>query len=117
MSVRVAINGFGRMGRLALRAAWDWPELEFAHVNEINGDASTAAHLLTFDSVHGRWSEDVQGNGDRLTVQGTPLGYTATADPGDVPWDDLGIEVVSSAQAGFEPPTRWMPTSVEESAR
>ncbi len=104
MSVRVAINGFGRMGRLALRAAWDWPELEFAHVNEINGDASTAAHLLTFDSVHGRWSEDVQGNGDRLTVQGTPLGYTATADPGDVPWDDLGIEVVLECSGRFRTP-------------
>lgn len=104
MSVRVAINGFGRMGRLTLRAAWDWPELEFAHVNEINGDASTAAHLLTFDSVHGRWSEDVQGNGDRLTVQGTPLGYTATADPGDVPWDDLGIEVVLDCSGRFRTP-------------
>ncbi|HEX3517680.1 MAG TPA: ArsJ-associated glyceraldehyde-3-phosphate dehydrogenase [Solirubrobacteraceae bacterium] len=104
MSVRVAINGFGRMGRLALRAAWDWPELEFAHVNEINGDASTAAHLLTFDSVHGRWSENVQGDGDRLTVQGTPLGYTATADPGDVPWDDLGVEVVLECSGRFRTP-------------
>ena len=48
---RIGINGFGRMGRLALRAAWEWPELEFVHVNELNGDAATAAHLLTFDSV------------------------------------------------------------------
>ena len=58
-STRIGINGFGRMGRLALRAAWGWPELEFAHVNELNGDAATAAHLLTFDSVHGRWDHDV----------------------------------------------------------
>jgi glyceraldehyde 3-phosphate dehydrogenase len=104
MSPRVGINGFGRMGRLALRAAWGWPELEFAHVNEINGDASTAAHLLTFDSVHGRWSEDVDGDGDTLTVQGTPLGYSATADPGDVPWGELGVEVVLECSGRFRTP-------------
>ena len=55
MSARIGINGFGRMGRLAVRAAWGLPELDFAHINELNGDAGTAAHLLTFDSVHGRW--------------------------------------------------------------
>lgn len=53
--MRVGINGFGRMGRLLLRAAWDWPDLEFAHINEIKGGPQTAAHLLKFDSVHGRW--------------------------------------------------------------
>jgi glyceraldehyde 3-phosphate dehydrogenase len=59
MSVRVGINGFGRIGRLALRAAWGWPELDFAHINEIGGDAATSAHLLYFDSVHGRWGREV----------------------------------------------------------
>ena len=54
MTIRVGINGFGRMGRLALRAAWDFPELEFVHINEIEGDAKTSAHLLEFDSVHGQ---------------------------------------------------------------
>ena len=68
MSARIGINGFGRMGRLALRAAWDWPELEFRHVNELNGDAATAAHLLEFDSVHGRWSEQAEGDGDGIRV-------------------------------------------------
>jgi glyceraldehyde 3-phosphate dehydrogenase len=104
MSARVGINGFGRMGRLALRAAWGWPELEFAHVNEIRGDASTAAHLLTFDSVHGRWSEDVHGDGGKLTVQGTPLGFSAIADPGDVPWGELGVEVVLECSGRFRTP-------------
>ncbi|RLA20170.1 MAG: type I glyceraldehyde-3-phosphate dehydrogenase, partial [Gammaproteobacteria bacterium] len=55
MTIKVAINGFGRMGRLAFRAAWDWPEFEIVHINENAGDAATAAHLLNFDSVHGRW--------------------------------------------------------------
>jgi glyceraldehyde 3-phosphate dehydrogenase len=63
---RIGINGFGRMGRLALRAGWGGPQLEFVHVNELHGDAETAAHLLTFDSVHGRWSHDVRGTGGEL---------------------------------------------------
>jgi glyceraldehyde-3-phosphate dehydrogenase (arsenate-transferring) len=101
MSALVGINGFGRMGRLALRAAWDWPELAFAHVNELHGDASTAAHLLTFDSIHGRWSEDVHGDGDALTVNGTALSYSSAAEPGDVPWGELGIEIVLECSGSF----------------
>ncbi len=101
MSASVGINGFGRMGRLALRAAWGRPELRFAHVNELNGDAATAAHLLTFDSVHGRWSEDVAGEGDVLRVEGQDLGYSAQAHPGDVPWGELGIEIVLECSGRF----------------
>src|SRR5262249_50702002 len=59
MAVRVGINGFGRMGRLALRAAWDWPDIEFAHINEIKGGPEAAAYLLKFDSVHGQWAPNV----------------------------------------------------------
>jgi len=101
LPTRVGINGFGRMGRLALRAAWEWPELSFAHVNEPVGDASTAAHLLTFDSVHGRWSEDIRGDGEALTVNGTSLGYSGASKPGDVPWGDLGVEVVLECSGRF----------------
>jgi len=104
MGTRVGINGFGRMGRLALRAAWEWPELAFAHVNEPGGDASTAAHLLTFDSVHGRWSEDVRGDGALLTVNGTELGYSSEAKPGDVPWSEMGVEVVLECSGRFRTP-------------
>jgi len=101
MSARVGINGFGRMGRLALRAAWGWPELEFAHVNELHGDAATAAHLLTFDSVHGRWSEDVHGEDGALTIEGAAVGYTNAGEPGDVPWGELGIEIVLECSGKF----------------
>jgi len=104
MSARVGVNGFGRMGRLALRAAWGWPELTFTHVNELAGDAGTAAHLLTFDSIHGRWSEDVHGDGDVLTVNGTDLGYSATAEPGDVPWGELGVDIVLECSGRFRTP-------------
>ncbi len=101
MTARVGINGFGRMGRLAFRAAWGWPELTFAHVNELSGDAATAAHLLTFDSVHGRWSEDAHGEGQMLTVNGTKVGYSNLADPGGVPWGELGVEVVLECTGRF----------------
>ncbi len=101
MSTRVGINGFGRMGRLALRAAWGWPELTFAHVNEPNGDAAGAAHLLEFDSVHGRWSEQPHGEGEVLSIDGTELGYSAGAEPGAVPWGEAGVEIVLECSGRF----------------
>ncbi len=104
MSARIGINGFGRMGRLALRAAWGWPDLAFTHVNELHGDAATAAHLLTFDSIHGRWSEDVHGGGEVLTVNGVAIGYSSHAEPGDVPWGELGVEVVLECSGRFRTP-------------
>lgn len=68
MTIKVGINGFGRMGRLSLRAAWDWPEIEFVQINDPAGDSAMLSHLLNFDSVHGRWSHqaNVVDNGDML---------------------------------------------------
>ena len=100
-ATRIGINGFGRMGRLALRAAWDWPELEFGHVNEPGGDAATAAHLLTFDSVHGRWHEDVTGDAGSLSVAGRSLSYGRETAPGDVAWDEHGVDVVIESSGRF----------------
>lgn len=104
MAVRIGINGFGRIGRLALRAAWEWPELEFAHINEIGGDAAVAAHLLTFDSVHGRWSREAHGEGDQLVIDGKPVGYSQIKDPGAVPWAAAGVEIVLEATGKFRTP-------------
>ena len=98
---RIAINGFGRMGRLALRAAWDRADLEFVHVNEIAGDAATAAHLLCFDSVHGRWDRAASGDGDALSVDGRPIGYSAQSSPGGVPWSERGAEIVLECSGRF----------------
>ncbi|MDP1846850.1 MAG: ArsJ-associated glyceraldehyde-3-phosphate dehydrogenase [Solirubrobacteraceae bacterium] len=98
---RIAINGFGRMGRLALRAAWSRDDLEFVHVNETAGDAATAAHLLCFDSVHGRWDRAASGDGDALTVDGRRIGYSAAATPGEVPWGDRGAEIVLECSGRF----------------
>jgi glyceraldehyde 3-phosphate dehydrogenase len=106
---RITINGFGRMGRLALRAAWGWPEVEFVHVNELHGDAATAAHLLTFDSVHGRWPHDVGAGGDALTIDGTSVSFSGHAAPGDVPWDELGVDVVVECTGKFRTPEKLAP--------
>ena len=101
---RIGINGFGRMGRLALRAAWNSPGLEFVHVNELHGDAPTAAHLLVFDSVHGRWDRDVHGDGDALEIDGTTLAFTQHGAPGEVPWEALGVDVVLECSGRFRTP-------------
>ena len=68
MSLRVGINGFGRMGRLGLRAGWGNPAYDIVHINEIAADADCMAHLLEFDSVHGRWDRAVAADGDRLLI-------------------------------------------------
>lgn len=104
MAIRVGINGFGRMGRLALRAAWGWPELEFVHINEIKGGAIAAAHLLKFDSVHGRWGPEVEAVDDRVWIDGKSLSFSESAQPGDVPWEDLGVDLVIESSGKFRTP-------------
>ena len=109
MKVRVGINGFGRMGRLALRAAWGWPELEFVHVNEVTGGTEAAAHLLTFDSVHGRWERAVKAEGGRLSVDGQAITFSEHSQPGDVPWTDRGVDLVLECSGRFRTPELLAP--------
>lgn len=104
MSIRVGINGFGRIGRLALRAAWGRPELEFVHINEIGGDAAVSAHLLNFDSVHGRWEHGAHGEGESLTIDGRTVGHSSSKEPGAVPWADAGVAIVLEATGRFRTP-------------
>ena len=68
MTIKVGINGFGRVGRLVLRASWQWPEIEFIQINDPAGDAKTLAHLLNFDSIHGRWKFEAQASNNQMTV-------------------------------------------------
>lgn len=99
---RVAINGFGRIGRLLMRTAWDWPELDFVHINEMKGGAAVAAHLLKFDSVHGRWEPDVEAaDCDRILIDGQPLSFSEYQAPGEVPWDELGVDMVLESSGKF----------------
>ncbi len=101
MAMRIGINGFGRMGRLGLRAAWGWPELEFVHINEIKGGTAAAAHLLKFDSVHGRWSPEVEAAGEQVIIDGKPLSFSEYSQPGEVPWEDFGVDIVLECSGKF----------------
>ncbi|MEM6424150.1 MAG: ArsJ-associated glyceraldehyde-3-phosphate dehydrogenase [Cyanobacteria bacterium P01_D01_bin.128] len=103
--VKVGINGFGRIGRLVLRAAWRWPQLEFIHINEVRGGSAAAAHLLKFDSVHGRWAPAVESAGrDRITIDGAALSFSEHSTPSEVPWSDLGVELVLECSGKFRTP-------------
>ncbi|MCG0021901.1 type I glyceraldehyde-3-phosphate dehydrogenase [Vibrio parahaemolyticus] len=95
MTIKVGINGFGRIGRLALRAAFDWPELEFVQINDVAGDAATLGHLLEFDSVQGRWHHEVQVEGNELVINGKRIATTQHRDIDAVNWS--GCDVVIEA--------------------
>ena len=109
MPVRIGMNGFGRIGRLALRALWDHAEVEVVQINEIAGDAATAAHLLNFDSVQGRWQHEALADGDEIVADGRRIGFSSHVAPGDVPWDELGIEVVLESTSKFKTPEALAP--------
>ena len=98
MATRVGINGFGRMGRLALRAGWGRQDLQFVHVNEVAGNAESAAHLLMFDSVHGRWNKDVRHREGELLVANHSVTYSSLPKPGQVPWSDYGCRCRARVQ-------------------
>jgi len=100
MPLRVAINGFGRIGRLIYRQGHADPDLEFVAVNDIT-DAATLAHLLKYDSLHGRFGPEVQVAGDGFTVGGKSIKVTAIPDPTKLPWKELGIDLVFEGTGRF----------------
>jgi len=95
-SIRIGINGYGRMGRLALRALYDRPDLglEVVHINEIAADAACMAHLTAFDSVHGRWQRDVSADEQHIIVDGKPIRYTQFHDVGAIDWAASNVDIV-----------------------
>jgi glyceraldehyde 3-phosphate dehydrogenase len=109
MAVRVGINGFGRIGRLALRAAWGWSDIEFVHINEIKGGAVTSAHLLKFDSVHGRWAPSVAAKEDKILIDGKPLSFSEYSEPGKVDWANFGVDIVLESSGKFRTPETLAP--------
>jgi len=102
MAVRVGINGFGRIGRNVLRAAVlnKQTALEFVAVNDIT-DTKTLAHLLKYDSVHGRFPGAVEAKGDALVVNGRAITVSAIKEPEHLPWQDLGVELVLESTGRF----------------
>lgn len=99
MRLRVGINGFGRMGRLSLRAAFDWPDFEFVKINDPAGDAATLAHLLTFDSVHGRWHHEALAEGDNLAINGHHIACSRNTRISDTDWSDCDVVIEASGKA------------------
>lgn len=95
MTVKVGINGLGRIGRLALRVAWDNPQLEVVQVNDPGADAETFAHLLNFDSVHGRWTHEATVDNNALVVAGNRIAFTRHTTIADNDWS--GCDVVLEA--------------------
>ncbi len=114
--MRVGINGMGRMGRLALRAALGavrradgdpraGNRLDIVHLNEIKGGAAATAHLLEFDSVHGRWRADFGVEDEKtIRIDGKRLGFSEASRPGDVAWGDLGCDMVFECTGKFLEP-------------
>ncbi|MGF6558767.1 glyceraldehyde 3-phosphate dehydrogenase [Pseudomonas sp. S30_BP2TU TE3576] len=98
MSIRIGINGFGRIGRLALRAAWHWPEFEFVQINDPSGDAITHAHLLNFDSVHGRWHNEASADGDYVVIDGRRMRVTANKSIADTDWSGCDLVIEASGK-------------------
>jgi glyceraldehyde 3-phosphate dehydrogenase len=101
MTLKVAINGFGRIGRLLYRAALEQKaNIDFVAVNDIT-DAKTLAHLLKYDSVHGRFRGHVEAKGNDLIVNGKELKVLAQKDPAQLPWKDLGVYLVVESTGFF----------------
>lgn len=115
MSIRVGINGFGRMGRLTLRAAWENPDLQFIQINDPAGDAATLAHLLAFDSVHGRWKRDIHIDGDALVIEGHRIPVARNKEIAATDWS--GCDVVVESSGKFRKPDVLQPYLDQEVKR
>jgi glyceraldehyde 3-phosphate dehydrogenase len=114
--MKIGINGMGRIGRLALRAAMGAAErqsddplagnrLEVVHLNELKGGAAATAHLLAFDSVQGKWRADIEAEGeDAIRIDQHRMSFSAHAAPGDIPWGDLGVDLVLECTGKFLTP-------------
>jgi glyceraldehyde 3-phosphate dehydrogenase len=107
--MKIGINGFGRIGRLVFRALWGRPGIELVHVNDAGGDAATAAHLLAFDSVHGRWHQAVQANTRGFVVANQAVSYSRESDPVAVPWREAGVELVLECSGRIKTPETLQP--------
>lgn len=106
---RIGINGFGRIGRLALRAVADWPELEVVCINEAAGDVQSAAHLLTFDSAQGTWNVPVSAAVDGLRVGDRLIEYQQSATIDVALWRDAGVDLVVDCTGAYRTPELLAP--------
>jgi glyceraldehyde 3-phosphate dehydrogenase len=103
MSIKIGINGFGRMGRLGLRAGWGIPELEITRINEIATDAAGSAHLLKFDSVHGTWDRETASEDSNVIIDDKALAYSSNTAIGDTDWSDCDIVIEATGKHHKKP--------------
>jgi glyceraldehyde 3-phosphate dehydrogenase len=100
MAVKIAINGFGRIGRLVTRVALHRDDVEIVAVNDL-GDPKTSAHLFKYDSIHGQFQGDVAVEGDEILVSGKKFKYLSEKDPEKLPWEELGAQVIIEGTGKF----------------
>ncbi|WP_076541824.1 ArsJ-associated glyceraldehyde-3-phosphate dehydrogenase [Shewanella sp. UCD-KL21] len=102
MTIKIGINGFGRMGRLTMRAAFDWDEVEIVHINDPAGDAATLAHLMTFDSVHGRWHHEAThtevNDAQAMLINGKAIPCTQNVATQDTDWSQCDVVIEASGK-------------------
>ncbi|WP_290888079.1 ArsJ-associated glyceraldehyde-3-phosphate dehydrogenase [Arenimonas sp.] len=98
MPLNIGINGFGRIGRLALRAAWGQASVQFVRINDPSGDAATLAHLLNFDSVHGRWQREAGHDGDAIVIDGQRIAVTRNKALADTDWSGCDVVIEASGK-------------------
>ncbi|MGA1690685.1 MAG: ArsJ-associated glyceraldehyde-3-phosphate dehydrogenase [Sedimenticolaceae bacterium] len=105
MTIRVGINGFGRMGRLGLRAGWNNDTYQIVRINEVSTDAIGSAHLLKFDSVHGIWDHSVSASGDTIDVEGHLITHTSHKEIHETDWSDCDIVLEATGKHHKKPET------------
>ncbi len=100
MSIKIAINGFGRIGRNVFKLCYEHNDIEIVAINDLT-DAKTLAHLLKYDSVHGRFSKQVDVTDEGIIIDGTLIRISAIKDPKQLPWKELNIDVAIEATGIF----------------
>ncbi len=103
MTIRIGINGFGRMGRLGLRAGWEKPEFAIVRINETATDATGSAHLLKFDSVHGTWNHATAAENDKVLIDDQSLTHSSNADIAATDWSDCDIVIEATGKHHKKP--------------
>ncbi|MFO7885754.1 MAG: type I glyceraldehyde-3-phosphate dehydrogenase [Desulfobacteraceae bacterium] len=100
MTIKLGINGFGRIGRMVFRAALNHPEIDVTAINDLT-DTRTIAHLLAFDSVHGRLDRKVEAKDGAITVDGREISVSSKKDPADIPWKDADVDITAECTGIF----------------
>lgn len=98
MTIKIGINGFGRMGRLTMRAAFDWPEVEIVHINDPAGDAATLAHLMNFDSIHGQWHHQANCQGNVMLINDKAIPCSQNVTVNDTDWSHCDLVIEASGK-------------------